>query len=494
MAQYSDLVLGQKGTVYNPLAGVAYSTPDQLALDLGTTANKIDWKQIKSDPNYTLPSSNAISLNQLQPEKAIKLPTPTPKPDMTGATIAGATQTSKSLQDYIKELAPVQSETSKTQDSLIKDLLSLAPQATGKQQYQIQQENQAGLPVLQKQLSDTNSLLQTQLAELTQLDTDLQKSLLDTEGKPQQLSSVVGTQQAFLQRQNAALKASKASEANLTATRAAALSGQIQTAQQLATRATELKYQPIIEEIQTKQAQLAAIAPLLNKEENIRAEALNLFYKDKELELQNQKEESNQIQSLAIDAAQNGADAQTVAGIQKASSLEMAINIASPYLQQTKTDIIEMNGRQVLIDTKTGNVIKDLGKAKVASSGGTTQTERLLTQQQSIISNASQQLDSERQTSGDGYANPNTYRKAKQDYIAAGGSTANFFQSFPLEVYISPPNRKGDLLGTSAEIKQAEQGASQSELQSLLERSNDGTDLSKLNLQEKTRLLELLGG
>lgn len=74
-----------------------------------------------------------------------------------------------------------------------------------------------------------------------------------------------------------------------------------------------------------------------------------------------------------------------------------------------------------------------------------TVTERLLLNQSNIISTTTNKLDQERATSGDGYANPNSYREAKRNFIASGGTNTDFYESFPIEVYISPGNRKGDL-------------------------------------------------
>lgn len=304
MAQYGDLVLGQKGTVFNPLAGVAYSTPDQLALDLGTTADKIQWNQIRKDPNYTLPTSNAISLDKMKPVPDLQanLPTPTPKTDPSGATVASATQTSKSLQDYIKEITPVESETSKTEKSIVSDLLKLAPELGGKKAALAEAETATGVPELQKQLAALNSQILTGVAELNQYDTDLQKSLLDLEGKPQQLSSVVGTQQAFVQRQAAALKAAKASEVQLLQARAQGLAGETEAARNSAARAVDLRYENLQDEYNLKLQQLELIQPLLNKEEKIQAEALQRKYEDEQVVLAKEKEQTKNNIDLALGA------------------------------------------------------------------------------------------------------------------------------------------------------------------------------------------------
>lgn len=345
-----------------------------------------------------------------------------------------------------------------------------------------QTEEKLGIP---KQYEDFNQI-NLQIAEATAAF-NKQYENINTKGVTS------GVPQIFISGEQAALQRNAAVSLGNLGIVQAAMADNLNLAEQRLEKTVSLKYEQTENKIKRTLDFIDMNYQDMTAAEKRQADTLksNLAFQQQVIEEQKNKEK--QIQTLAIEAAANGADANTVANIQKASSFEMAINMASPYLQKTDTQIIEVNNRKVLIDTKTGNIIKDLGAAP-STGTKTTQTERLLADQQSVITSTSSKLDEERRLSTDGYANPNTYRKAKQDYIAAGGSAANFFQSFPLEVYISPPNRKGDLIGTSAEIKQTEEGSEKNELQSLLERSNDGKDINKLNLQEKTRLLELLGG
>lgn len=166
-----------------------------------------------------------------------------------------------------------------------------------------------------------------------------------------------------------------------------------------------------------------------------------------------------------------------------------AKGMISNVVPQTKLDtkIIETGGRQLLINAQTGATIKDLGAIQKSSSGGGgggTAGERLLSSQNTVINKYGSQLDQQRQQSSDGYANPDTYRQAKRKYIAAGGSINDFFQSFPIEVYVSPPNRKGDLVGTSNEIKQTAASQNDSRLSELNAKSDGGENLDKLSTSE----------
>ena len=78
--------------------------------------------------------------------------------------------------------------------------------------------------------------------------------------------------------------------------------------------------------------------------------------------------------------------------------------------------------------------------------GATTSvSERLLLNQQQVLANARNALENEKSRSVDKAANPDTYRRYKADYISAGGNPSDFFQAVPVETYIDPSNRKGDL-------------------------------------------------
>src|SRR5581483_1701893 len=150
----------------------------------------------------------------------------------------------KSLQDYVTSLTPQPTDTQRTQDVILGRLSELTGANTGKTQYQVEQENKYGLPEFQKQLADLNSQIQTGMAEFNKLDADRvqQIAALDNQGFT---SSAYFGQQKQIERQSALLKTAKAAELGLLQARSAGINGQIQTAQQLASRAVDLKYSPI---------------------------------------------------------------------------------------------------------------------------------------------------------------------------------------------------------------------------------------------------------
>lgn len=85
----------------------------------------------------------------------------------------------------------------------------------------------------------------------------------------------------------------------------------------------------------------------------------------------------------------------------------------------------------------------------------TTQTERNQSKQSQVISSAINLLDRERASSSDGKASPDTYRTYKTAYINAGGTSADWFQAVPVEVYISKSNQAGDLAQKSSDDSSA---------------------------------------
>lgn len=463
MAQYGDLVLGQNKTVFNPLAGVAYSTPDQLALDLGTTANKIDWGKIRVDANYTLPTSNAISLDKMKPVPDLQanLPTPTPKTDPIGATVASATQTSKSLQDYINEQKGIETETSKTEKSLVSDLLRLAPELGGKKAAIAEAEIAAGKPEMEKQLAALNSQILTGVAELNQYDTDLQKSLLDLEGKPQQLSSVVGTQQAFVQRQAAALKAAKASEVQLLQARALGLQGQIEAAQSIAQRAIDLKYEAKEDEYNLKLQQLKLIEPLLNKEQSELKAALERKYKDEQTAIQEQKASQKNYMNIALESGIKtpyfnyaGTIVRTSDGHAFSSEdeffkatgitswadprLQTLVSEYKPLAKASNTEIVTVNGKKVLINSQTGEVIKTLGSS---SGDGDGNDKITITDARDTVL---EKWQTEGYIQGNGKISSEDYKKAKAWWVSKNLSQSSFDSQFNNLIDQSSDNWKLD--------------------------------------------------
>ncbi len=529
MADYTQLV-NQGGTIFNQAAKVAYQNPNQLAADLGTTANNIQWGNIAmagADFNPTGYAGYAIPTTALTtPQLQITVPTPTLNTSGADSAMAGV----KTQADYYKEATPAPTAEQTQVSDLTKQMQDLLGQTTGQTQALADEEKKRGIEEMSKQMAVYNADILRQAEEYNVLKKQYDAAYQEIGNSPQQLSAVVGTKRQELLRTQAAELNTKAAETQLTISRQAGLQGNIQAAQTAAQRAIQLKYAAVEDEIATKKAQLDVLVKsgILTKQEKAQAVALDRQYTDQQQAIADEKAKSKENLGISMSLGisntfyrkPTGEIVETATGVGFTSpedfqaktgiSLETAYQkgLISDVSAQTLADFDQVNqlkakywdagltGRETLEQASQIINSKSAIRRKEVStgSGGGTQTERLLAKQQELITSAVSQLDNERRTSGDGFANPNTYRNFKQQYIAAGGTPSDFFQSFPLEVYVSPPNRKGDLLGTSAEIKQAEQTGEQNEMNILLEKSNNGQNLDNLNLQEKMKLLEYLGG
>ncbi len=132
---------------YNTQSGLGFESPQMLSNFFNATYGK------------TTTADNvfqAIPMDSLKPATPLTVPTAQPTVDPLAPAVAGATETTKSLDQYIKELTPPQTETSKQYDTLLGQINTLLPSTTGRGQAQLQAETDAGLPALKKQYKCSN--------------------------------------------------------------------------------------------------------------------------------------------------------------------------------------------------------------------------------------------------------------------------------------------------------------------------------------------------
>lgn len=124
------------------------------------------------------------------------------------------------------------------------------------------------------------------------------------------------------------------------------------------------------------------------------------------------------------------------------SKLEYSLSEAEKYLSaQSKsskdTQVIEANGRKLLIDSSTGETVKDLGSANSASSAGTTRSGKLVYSGEDYSSDSSAL---EKSRGSDGWVDPSVYKRLYDGWISGGGSTKDFIAKFPPKIYVNPAN------------------------------------------------------
>ena len=203
------------------------------------------------------------------------------------AVVAGAEQTSKSIQDYIKMLEGPKSATQTKYDQLLAEVEGLLPQQGGRGAAQAAAEQATGVDILRKRLSEINSQILTKTAEYRALTTDV-------EGKPITMSSIIGSQ--------AQIQRVMASDIGMLQATALGMQGQLEAAQQAADRAVDLKYADVKDALDIRMSQLELIRGELTKQESIRADAIQMYYQDQQQKLAAQMATEKQLASFNLDA------------------------------------------------------------------------------------------------------------------------------------------------------------------------------------------------
>lgn len=295
---YTDLI-NKSGTIYNTTGATSnttsdfgYSDPNKLAADLGIDAKQIDWSKIYSDASYTPGTKfGAIAADTLTSSPSPTMAQPTADLSSANSLVAGATQTSKTLQDYINQLTPPPTALDTQNQALVDRLGTLYGQDTGKASALNQAEQDAGVTDLKKQLQEITNSINIKNAEYNQLGTDV-------EGKPITMASIIGSQ--------AQIRRAQASEIGLLSARAQAVQGNLALALDTAQKAVNLKYAPIEEEITAKERQLQLIQPLLSAQQQKIAQAQALMLEDQRQRIADEKEAAATLQNIAINAASQG--------------------------------------------------------------------------------------------------------------------------------------------------------------------------------------------
>jgi len=259
-------------------------------------------------------ADSAIAVDEITPEADIALPEITEPVDTGDATVAGAAETSKTLQDFITELTPTEkTETQEEADVLTGQITDLLKETGQRPIEQLEAEEELGLPGLRQDLAAINADILSKSAEYESLKTSV-------EGKAITMGDIIG-QQAQIQK-------AKASEIGLLQARALGMQGQVEAAQATADRAIDLKYSVLENNLSIYEAQLNALSDDLNREETILFNAQQRMLDDQSAALEEQKSTEKEIQALALTAMQNGADGALVNQISSATDLISATEIA----------------------------------------------------------------------------------------------------------------------------------------------------------------------
>jgi len=267
----------------------------------------------------------------------------------SGADIpASAAQTVKTLEDYIKENTPPETEASQKEELLETKMQELMGETANMGADQLAEETNRNIPQLRADFADLN-------AEILQITAEYDALKQVTGDKPITMASIIG-QQTKAERE-------KLSKIGILQARALGLQGQINTAQAAADRAIDLKYSTIETTLKIYQAQLDMIGDEVDDEEKVFWEARQQMLNDQTNLLNERKATEKSIHAIAFTALGNGADNALVAQIQNASTEIEAAQIAG----QTLTS----GGWEYVGTYEERDRLIDLGYEKMETGGRT---------------------------------------------------------------------------------------------------------------------------
>ena len=275
--------------------------------------------------NTTIPSvPNSVNATDIVSSKALNAPTSN-NSNFLNELLAGYQSNLNSLQN--------QQQTATTS---IQDLMS---QLVGQTGDRITAENQAGLPQLNTQLRDLQTLSQRQLASYAQ-------NTLNNDINAQGVTRTAQEgNQAFITRQYGI-------DSLITNANISAISGQIQTAQAQVDRAMSLKYDPIKQVIENQKFILDQVN---TKEARAASDVKDFQLRILDKEQQNEKD----INNIAIEAAKNGAPASVLAGIRNAKTVNEALTKTAGFMSDPLAKQIQ-KAQLDKLNAETSKILNDI--------------------------------------------------------------------------------------------------------------------------------------
>lgn len=134
---------------------------------------------------------------------------------------------------------------------------------------------------------------------------------------------------------------------------ASALQGNLALAQDYAQKSVNAEFAPIEAQLETLKQQLEFNKDNFTRDEKIRADKLTIALQDKQQALQDAKDAKTQINGIALEAAKNGADAQTLNSILNATDVASALGAArGSFAKATGIGIYNLSEAQANIAEK----------------------------------------------------------------------------------------------------------------------------------------------
>lgn len=260
-------------------------------------------------PSTTTPSVVPFSPTTVAP------PAPSPSPTAPGGTPPAAPLPGTSSVD---ELLNPSSDAGILATQ--KRITDVSTQLQGKAGALQQAQAQAKVPEYQQQLNDVMSQINT-------LNNEAVAQQVKIEGKP--IAS------EFQSRQIGAVERVRVVKMLGLSAVASALQGNLSLANDYAQKAVDAKFGPLEAELTTLREQLDFNKDNFTRAEQVRASKLEVALQDRQNAIADAKEKQQSINALALEAAKNGADAQTLNSILNSPDLTSALGTARASLAKS---------------------------------------------------------------------------------------------------------------------------------------------------------------
>lgn len=260
-----------------------------------------------------------------------------------------------SLQSQIQPLQQASDTASTNVNTAQQDLITLQKQLEGKTAEQIKLENEQNIPQINTELVGLQS-------EAQRLTTEYLNAIRNREAQGG-VAAVVGADQKRIQSQ-------AASDIGLLNAQIQAKQGQLELARGTVDRAIAIKYEPLIQSIETKK-----LIYEMNKDSLSRADQKLLEAKNKEWNLQldkykKEQEDAKSMQDMIIDAQAQGAPASVISSAQLViknggTPAQVAVAIGKYSGAAAKAELLKQQ-----IKTEKAQQSKYYAEAKQASMPG----------------------------------------------------------------------------------------------------------------------------
>lgn len=265
-------------------------------------------------------------------------------------------------------------------DSVLNSYNDLLGLSTHQGADQLAAEQKTGVNDLNQQLAGLSGDIMSKTAAYN-------KSLADQAVEQQQMEAGAGArglttsmllgQQGAVAKVRSAQNTAAAADIGIMQAQQLGLQGKAQAAQAAANRAVDLKYRDIESQIKVRQSQLEMVRGQLDKEDSKKAKLVDIQLQQQASEIADQKANDKEIQNMLIRAssqdvpqsilalakkAKTPAEVAEALGVYSGDVLDRKLKLAQiDQARKRDTQMVDVNGQKMLIDTQTGKVVKNFG-------------------------------------------------------------------------------------------------------------------------------------